>query len=161
VSPLARIRPAAEDREITLYGVRFRHRVDGDESGGSLAVVEVEIPARTLVKPHEHSREDEYTIVLEGTIGVRLGDDTAALGAGGSLVKPRGIPHAIWNPADAPARIVEIVSPAGFERYFEEMAPVLQRKGDTTAFYGLAERYGVRIVDEWIPELEERYGVKL
>jgi hypothetical protein len=35
-----------------LFGVRF-------DSGGSLTVLEVEIPAKTLVKPHNHPREDE------------------------------------------------------------------------------------------------------
>ena len=161
MSPLARIRGPSEAREAMLYGVRFRYRVDGEESGGAVAVVEVEIPPRTLVKPHQHTREDEYTVVLEGVVGARLGDEVANLPAGSSLVKPRGIPHAIWNAGDEPARIVEILAPAGFERYFLEMGPILQRHGDTAAFYELAERYGIRILDEWIPEIEERYGVKL
>ena len=161
MSPLARIRRGEDARDVTLYGVHFRFRVDGDDSGGSLAVVEVEIPPKTLVKPHEHSREDEYTVVLSGSIGLRLGDEHSTLGPGTSLVKPRGVPHALWNASDEPATILEILSPAGFERYFEEVAPVLRLKGDTAAFYGLAERYGVRIVDDWIPELEAAYGVKL
>ena len=161
MGPVARMRTPAESREVQLYGVRFRYRVDGDESGGTVAVVEVEIPPRTLVKPHEHSREDEYTLVLEGTVGARIGDDTADLGPGSSLVKPRNVPHALWNAGSGSARIVEILAPAGFEQYFMELAPVLARKGDTASYDALGERYGIRIIDDWVPLLEERYGVKL
>ena len=161
MSPLARMRSAGDERQVSLYGVRFRYRVDSDESGGSVAVIEVEIPPLTLVKPHEHTREDEFTLVLEGKVGARLGDEVSQLGAGATLIKPRGIPHALWNPTRSVARIVEILTPAGFERYFEELAPVLAMQGNSKAYYELSERYGVRILDEWIPELEEKHGVKL
>jgi uncharacterized cupin superfamily protein len=58
-----------EGKIVMLFGVRFGYKVEGADSGGSLTVLEVEIPARTLVKPHNHSREDEFTLVLDGTVG--------------------------------------------------------------------------------------------
>ena len=82
-------------------------------------------------------------------------------GAGASLVKPRGIPHAMWNAGAEPAKVLEILTPGGLEAYFEELATVLRDKAPPPEYYGLAERYGLTIEDDWIEELERTYGVKL
>jgi quercetin dioxygenase-like cupin family protein len=152
-----------EAKTVRLFGVRFDYKVDSADAGGSLAVLEVEIPAKTLVKPHNHTREDEFSLVLAGTVGVRVGDQVLQAGAGASLVKPRGTPHAMWNADSTPARVLEILSPGGLERYFEELGPVLAHEGGAGAkeYYELAERYGLTIQDDWIEELERTYGVKL
>ena len=150
-----------EGKIVTLFGVRFRYKIESADSGGSLAVLEVEIPAKTLVKPHSHSREDEYSLVLAGTVGVRLGDRILEAGQGAYLVKPRGTPHAMWNADDTPAKVIEILSPGGMEAYFEELAPTLARHAPPAEYYGLAEKYGITIEDDWIPDLERTYGVKL
>jgi len=59
------------------------------------------------------------------------------------------------------ARVVEILSPAGLEAYFEELAPVLAERRPAAEYYQLAERYGIIIQDDWIEELERVHGVKL
>ena len=150
-------------KSVTLYGVRFTYKVEAEDAGGALAVLETEIPPRTLVKPHRHRREDEFSLVLKGAVGVRLGDEEFEAPAGTYLVKPRGVPHALWNAGREPATVVEILSPAGFERYFAEIEPILAQEGpDANArFYELAEEYGVVIEDDWVDDLEARYGVKL
>ncbi len=157
-----RVEPGAGE-SVSLYGVRFTYKVLAEDSGGALSVVESEIRPRTLVKPHMHSREDEFTVVIAGRIGVRLGDDEFEAGPGTYLVKPRGVPHAIWNRGTEPATIVEILSPAGFERYFSEVAPILREHGPewTARFQELAERYGITVLDDWTDELSERHGVTL
>jgi quercetin dioxygenase-like cupin family protein len=148
---------------VRLFGVRFDYKVESADSGGSLAVLEVEIPAKTLVKPHNHTREDEFSLILAGTVGVRVGDRVLRADAGASLVKPRGTPHAMWNADSTPARVVEILSPGGLERYFQELPPVLAGEDGAgpKEYYELAERYGITILDDWIEELERTYGVKL
>jgi quercetin dioxygenase-like cupin family protein len=148
---------------VRLFGVRFDYKVDSADSGGSLAVLEVEIPAKTLVKPHNHTREDEFSLILAGTVGVRVGDRVLQADAGASLVKPRGTPHAMWNADSTPARVVEILSPGGLERYFQELPPILAHEDGAgpKEYYELAERYGITIQDDWIEELERTYGVKL
>lgn len=150
-------------KSITLYGVRFAYKVESADSGGSLAVLEIEIAGKTLVKPHTHTKEDEFSVILSGTLGVRVGDRVSEASEGAYLVKPRGLPHAMWNTGSSPARVVEILSPAGLERYFEEMAPVLKHEGGAgpPQYYELAQRYGITIEDDWVPELEQNYGVKL
>jgi quercetin dioxygenase-like cupin family protein len=151
-----------EGKQVALYGVRFSYKVEQADSGGSLAVMEVEIPAKTLVKPHNHTREDEFTLVLAGPVGVRLGDRVMEADTGAYLVKPRGIPHAMWNAGDAVAKVIEMVSPAGLETYFEELSAVLtEHRGDAPRYYALAEGYGIAIMDAWVEELEQTYGVKL
>ncbi len=152
-----------EGRRVSLYEVAFRYGVESSHTDGALAILEVVIPSGTLVKPHRHSKEDEFTLVLEGTVNVRLGDRETQVSAGSYLVKPRDLPHAMWNTGDVDARIAEIVVPGGLEDYFDELGPVLARKGDeaTADYYALAARYGITIEDEWVKDLEARYGVKL
>jgi len=150
-----------EGRTIQLFGVKFRYKIESVDSGGALCVLEVEIPPKTLVKPHTHSREDEYTLVLDGTIGVRVGDAYDEAGPGSYLVKPRGTAHAMWNAGSTPVKVVEILAPAGLEEYFVELAPVLARREPAAVYYGLAEKYGLTIEDDWIEEIEQRFDVKL
>ena len=96
--------------QFGALGVRFL--VDGLRSGGGFALVEHPIEARSLAAPlHVHEREDEYTFVLEGEVGVQVGEDVAVARAGDFVLKPRGVPHAFWNAGDGPARALEIISP--------------------------------------------------
>jgi quercetin dioxygenase-like cupin family protein len=150
-----------EGKTIMLFAVRFDYKVTSGDSGGDLAALEVTIPPGTLVKPHNHSREDEFTVVLDGTVMARVGDQVVEAGAGASLVKPRGTPHAMWNTGPDPARVLEVLSPGGLEDYFEELAPVLRDKAPAATYDALAERYGLTIQNDWIEEIERTYGVKL
>jgi quercetin dioxygenase-like cupin family protein len=148
---------------VMLFGVRFDDKIDSADSGGTVAALEVEIPPGTLVKPHNHSREDEFSLVLSGTVGVRVGDRELEASQGAYLVRPRGTPHAMWNAGGEPARVIEILSPGGLEDYFRELAPILSQHGGDAPrrYYELAERYGITIEDDWIEELERRHRVRL
>jgi quercetin dioxygenase-like cupin family protein len=160
--PSPKLVAPGEGRQLALYGVKFGYKVESADSGGSLAVMEVEIPAKTLVKPHNHTREDEFSLVVHGPVGVRIADRVMEAGTGTYLVKPRGTPHAMWNAGDTPVKVIEMVSPAGLEAYFEELSKVLtQHQGDAPRYYELAQQYGITIMDEWIEELEKTYGIKL
>jgi quercetin dioxygenase-like cupin family protein len=150
-----------DGKVVMLFGVRFSYKVVSEDSGGSLAVMEVEIPPHTLVKPHSHGREDEFSMVLSGTVGVRTGDDVHTATRGTYLVKPRGVPHAMWNAADEPATVIEMLSPAGLEGYFERLALILDEHRTKPEYYELADEYGITIEDGWIEELERTYGIKL
>jgi quercetin dioxygenase-like cupin family protein len=155
---------AEQAREISLYDVKFRYGIGADQSDGLLSMLEVTIPPRTLVKPHIHSREDEFTLILSGTVGARLGDDTVeAIHAGSWLAKPRSVAHAMWNVTSEPARILEVVVPGGLERYFEQIAPILKEHGPdwTRRYHALGDEYGLTILDDWSDELKDRYGITL
>src|ERR1017187_1052320 len=101
-------------------GVRFM--IDGDETGGGVSLVEHPMSAWALAAPlHRHTREDEYTYILEGRVGALLGEEDLVGGPGDLIFKPRNQWHTFWNAGDQPARILEIISPAGFEHFFEEL----------------------------------------
>ena len=153
-----------ESAHLQLYDVAFRWGVGADQTDGAVSLLEVTIPPRTLIKPHAHTREDEFSLVLAGTIGVRTGDDTVEkVPAGSWLIKPRNVPHAMWNLADEPARILEVVMPGGLEGYFEKIAPILREHGPewTARYDALAEEYGLEILNEWSTELQAKYGITL
>jgi quercetin dioxygenase-like cupin family protein len=160
-APAAKLVEPGQGKTIMLFAVRFDYRVTSADSGGALAAVEVTIPPGTLVKPHNHSREDEFTVVLAGTVGARVGDQVVEAAQGASMVKPRGIPHAMWNVGPGPARVLEVVTPGGLEDYFEELAPVLRDHAPPAEYDALADRYGLTIQNDWIEELERTYNIKL
>ena len=146
---------------LGAMGVRFM--IDGSESGGGFSLVEHPLPPRALAAPlHRHSREDEYSYVLEGRIGALLGDDVVIGEVGDLIFKPRGQWHSFWNAGDEPARILEIISPAGFEKYFEEIVDMggsLRAKPETLR--ELAQRYGLEVNLASIPELAQRFNLDL
>jgi quercetin dioxygenase-like cupin family protein len=159
--PTAKLVAPADGKTVMLFGVRFDYKIVSADSAGTLAALEVQIPPKTLVKPHSHSREDEFSLILEGTVGVRVGDQVLQAGPGSYLVKPRGTPHAMWNADSTPAKVVEFLSPSGLEAYFERLAPVLAEHRPAREYYDLAVEYGLTIQDDWIEELEKTYDVKL
>ncbi len=109
--------------DLGMIGVAFKFW--GRDTNGQVSVVEHPFPVGALVPPHLHTREDEYSIVTEGEIGFRSGDREAVLAAGGYITKPRGEMHAMWNAGDVPARMIEIISPAGFENFFYELSELV------------------------------------
>jgi quercetin dioxygenase-like cupin family protein len=143
-------------------GVRFM--LAGNETGGGFALVEHPIPARALAAPlHKHSREDEYSFVLEGRLGALLGEEVVYGQPGDLIFKPRGQWHTFWNAGDEPARILELISPAGFERYFEQMVDLLEQSAgapDPAKLGAIAAQHGLEVDRESIPRLTEQYGLR-
>jgi quercetin dioxygenase-like cupin family protein len=94
----------------------------GEESGGALALVEISVPPRWEGPPLHHHAFDEAFHVLEGELTFRLGDELRTAAAGQFAFAPGGTVHTLANRADAPARYLLVLTPAGFERYFEGIA---------------------------------------
>jgi mannose-6-phosphate isomerase-like protein (cupin superfamily) len=145
--------------DIQSAGVRFM--AWSEETGGGFSLVEHPIPPRTLVAPlHKHSREDEYSYVLEGRMGAQLGGETVYAEVGDLVFKPRAQWHTFWNAGDQPCRILEIISPGGFEHCFEEMAAKMAAPDfDAEQMAELAGRYGIEIELESIPALCAEYAL--
>jgi mannose-6-phosphate isomerase-like protein (cupin superfamily) len=141
-------------------GVRFM--IDGDESGGGFSLVEHPMGPRALAAPlHRHNREDEYSYVLEGRMGALLGDEVLEAGPGDLVFKPRGQWHTFWTAGDEPCRILEIISPAGFERFFAELADLSEGgPADPEVMGELCARYELEMQPDSVPGLIERFGVK-
>jgi len=135
--------------------------IDGDETDERFSLVEHPMSARALAAPlHRHTREDEYSFILEGSVGALLGDDVVIGKPGDLIFKPRDQWHTFWNAGDEPARILEIISPAGFERFFAELVDLGGvGQADPQAFSDLRLRYGLEMEPDSVPELIERFGL--
>ncbi|HWH94454.1 MAG TPA: cupin domain-containing protein [Baekduia sp.] len=142
-------------------GVRFM--IDGAEAGQRFSLVEHPMSPRALAAPlHRHSREDEYSYVLQGRMGALLGDDVVEAGPGDLVFKPRNEWHTFWNAGDEPCRILEIISPAGFEQFFQKLdAMGGALKADPEALAQLNEGYGLQMRLDSVPELLERFGLQI
>jgi quercetin dioxygenase-like cupin family protein len=103
--------------------------------------------------------EDEYSFILSGRLSAQVGDEIVEAGPGELLMKPRGIPHAMWNAGDEPVRFLELISPAGFEEYFFDLAGPLN-SGDEAAMGEVVARYSLDLKMESIPELLQRHGLQ-
>ncbi len=146
---------------LLALGVRFM--LDGERTGGAFSLVEHPLPPRALGAPlHTHRNEDEYSYVLAGRVGVQLGDQVLEADRGDLVSKPRGVPHAFWNAGEEPARLLEIITPAGFENYFREMAPLLAAtERDQAAIGEVVARYQLDIDFTTIPTLAEQHHLRL
>ena len=93
---------------------------------------------------------------------MKLGDQEFLVSQGSYIVKPRGIPHAFWNPGPEPARLIEIIAPAGFENYFMQLAALVNKNGppDEKALDKLASEYGLTYHMEQMPELIAKHGLR-
>ena len=142
-------------------GVRFM--IDDADAVERFSLVEHPMSPRALAAPlHRHTREDEYSYVLEGRMGALLGDGVLVAGPGDLVFKPRNQWHTFWNAGDEPTRILEIISPAGFERFFEElvdMGGVLNAQPEQLA--ELCGRYGLEMQPDSVPGLLERFDLRL
>lgn len=86
-------------------------------------------------------------------------------GPGSYVFKPRNIPHTFWNAGPEPARLIEIIWPAGFENFFAELGELAassppeefaERRAE------LARGYDHHFVHpEWVPELQRKYSLKM
>jgi mannose-6-phosphate isomerase-like protein (cupin superfamily) len=158
----ARVLGPADGRLGSLGSIGVRFMVDRGESGGGFSLVEHPMDARTLAAPlHRHTREDEYSYVLEGRVGALLGEEVVFGEVGDLIFKPRNQWHTFWNAGDEPARILEIISPAGFEQFFAELVDLGgATQAEPAALGALADRYELELAFDSIPELVERFGVR-
>ena len=155
--------PATGGEQVDLAGLGIVWKIEGAEAGERFSVVHHPLAPRALAAPlHRHSREDEYSYVLEGRLGALLGDEVVTAEPGTWVFKPRNQWHTFWNAGDTPCEIIEIISPAGFENFFRGLAKIYATEGapDLAEFADLCERYGVDMDPESVPGLCERFGVR-
>jgi quercetin dioxygenase-like cupin family protein len=133
-------------------------RVRSEQTAGVMAVIEETLTAGAFITPHTH-RNDVWVHVLTGEVGVLVGEETAKAEAGAWALKPRNVLHAMWNAGSEPARIIEVLTPGGTERWFEEIAAL--PPGDEAGFRDACKRHGIAFFPDspWTATLRERYGL--
>jgi mannose-6-phosphate isomerase-like protein (cupin superfamily) len=156
-----RVLAAGEGSRGRLGGLGVRFMIGGADSAGGFSLVEHPLRSRALAAPlHRHSREDEYSYIQRGRVGALLGHEVVFGGPGDLIYKPRGQWHTFWNAGDEDASLLEIISPAGFEQYFEELIRLFPNgKPEPAAIGPIASRYGLEIDPSSIPTLCAKYGL--
>jgi quercetin dioxygenase-like cupin family protein len=152
-----------QDEWLAIGGYDVAVRVSATDTNGAYTVAEYRLAPGRLVPPHTHSREQEVSYVLDGEIGLRIGARELGATRGCFVLKPPGIPHTFWNAGPHPAHVLEIISPAGFESYFRELADLYAdgQLPDSGWVADLRERYGLIANPEWIADLKTRHGLRL
>ena len=145
--------------DLALLGVRFMAWTE--ETGGGFSLVEHPIAPRTLAAPlHRHNHEDEYSYVLEGRMGALLGDEVVYGEPGDLIFKPRNQWHTFWNAGEGTCRILEIISPGGFEHYFDELADAMARPDFNPGMIPpIAARYGLEVDPEGTGRVCAEHGL--
>jgi quercetin dioxygenase-like cupin family protein len=166
-TPRVTVVPPGAGESVPIRGFGAVYKLYSRDNGGEVAIVEHPFAVGLITAPHRHTREDEHSIVLEGQIGFRSDADEVVLGPGGYITKPRGQMHAMWNAGPVPGRIIEVITPGGFESYFRELSELLtaSASGDaglheSDAFAELAAKYGLTYGNpDWLDDVVARYGL--
>jgi mannose-6-phosphate isomerase-like protein (cupin superfamily) len=150
-------------REIAVTGdpaaVLDRYLVESADSGGSVALIEHIVPPRVLAAPlHRHSREDEYSVVLEGRLGVFQDGDEVVATPGDVVFKQRDHWHTFWNAGDEPLRILELIAPGGIEELFRRLGEP-GGEYDPATLPALVAPYGCDVDFEGTMPLIQRHGL--
>jgi quercetin dioxygenase-like cupin family protein len=106
---ITRVGEGYQGKEWNILGQRYLPKA----SCASTFAFETNSDPGQHVPVHVHPAQDEFILVLEGELDLKL-DGVWSKAKGGDLVRmPRGVPHGYFNKSDAPARALFWVSPAG------------------------------------------------
>jgi quercetin dioxygenase-like cupin family protein len=151
-----------KDEGDDTYGVTIK--LYGEETNGAVGIIEQTFEPGFLLPPHWH-QNDVWLYILEGEIHVRVSDDVVKATPGCWVLKPRRIPHTMWNAGPEPARIIEVYTPGGFELFFRDFGERLE-KGPIgfEELNRLGERHGIRFIDDWddwVSDLKAAHNLRL
>lgn len=133
-----------QGKVLNVMGETIICKVTGEDTNGAYSVVEQVSPAQGGVPLHVHQHEDEMFYILEGDYEIRCGEQTFMATKGSLAILPRGIPHEFRNIGTTPGRILETITPAGFEKYFEELNQLpTDVQTDKAQIVTIARKYGL------------------
>jgi quercetin dioxygenase-like cupin family protein len=133
----------------------------GEETNGAISIIEQPFEAGFLLPPHVHEN-DVWLYVLEGEMHARVGEEVVTATPGCWVLKPRRVPHTMWNAGPEPARIIELYTPGGFELFFKDFGERLRRGPiGLEELNRLGEPHGIRFFDDWIPDLKAAYNLRV
>jgi quercetin dioxygenase-like cupin family protein len=157
----------APDEGMYLPVLDIVHKVPPESFGGTLSIVEWGLLPDQMIPPHTHSREHECTFVRQGELTCDVGGEIVVAPVGSYVLKPRGVPHALCNTGAEPVWVMELLTPGGFEAFFDEYEQIaaklalgeMSEDEHRKARAELSEGYGLTWHDERIPEARARFGI--
>jgi quercetin dioxygenase-like cupin family protein len=138
--------------EIKVGELAVRFLIEGEQSGGTVAVFEFDVPAGSRVAaPHSHDSYDETICGVEGVLTWTLDGTPSDVGPGDGLHIPHGAIHHFDNRGDVDAKALAIVTPGVLgPDYFREVAAVLESAAggppDLEAIGEVMRRHGITTV---------------
>jgi len=133
--------PAGHGEEMTIFGNAFSMKLSGDDSAGTLAIIEAVFPPGGYAPPHLHRTHTESFYVVSGLFEVRTGDEIVEAGAGAFCYAPRGVPHAFKNVGDEPGTLLSVINPAGYESHFREINAIPPGQATPEVLKEIFDRY--------------------
>lgn len=141
-----------EGTPIWQLGNQFTVKASAEQTGGAYSLLE-QVCAGAPPPLHVHDQEEEAFFVLDGTLDLHLGDELVKAQAGSFCLVPRGVAHTFRSTSEQPARMLVVLSPPGFERFFEAVEQQFPQASGVPApelagpaLGELARGYGLRIV---------------
>ena len=139
--------PSDGGRAVNIFGIPMLIRVHGSETGGIISVVESRDVPGGGPPPHIHHREDETFQVIEGEYEWTVGDKKFVTGKGETIFAPRGIPHTYRYLGQTPGRLMCIITPSGFEGFFEEIGALTpEQQKDIPRVMEIAKKFGLEFL---------------
>ena len=143
-----------EGEALWWFGLLATIKATKEQTGGRYALVEILAPEGFASPLHVHHFEDEAFWILEGEMTFYVGDQTIKAHPGSFLFGPRDVPHA-FTVDSGPARLLFVLSPAGFEDLIREM-------GEPARYLTVPPQQQEEEPDEAEMErLEAKYGAEI
>ena len=139
--------PPEGGKAIHVLGNPWMIKARAEDTGGSIAVMEGTFRPGSGAPAHVHRQHEETFYVLEGEFAFQLGTQTVKATAGTFVFVPRDVPHAFENVGNQPGRIVGIMTPGGYEKFFEELAQLPPGPPDRTQFQEIFEKYDQETIE--------------
>jgi quercetin dioxygenase-like cupin family protein len=136
--------PSDGGKKINVLGIPMVIRVHGRDTDGVVSAVESHDVQGGGPPPHIHHREDETFQILEGEYEWTVGGKTFIAQKGSTIFAPRGIPHTYRYLGKTPGRLMCVITPSGFESFFEEIGALSpEQQQDIPRVIELGKKYGL------------------
>jgi quercetin dioxygenase-like cupin family protein len=132
---------------IHVLGNPWTIKSSSEDTGGSIAVMEGTFRPNSGAPAHVHRQHEETFYVLEGEFAFRLGSQSVKATAGSFVFVPRDVPHAFENVGNQPGRILGIMTPGGYEKFFEELAQLPPGPPDPAKFQEIFAKYDQEMIE--------------
>jgi quercetin dioxygenase-like cupin family protein len=135
---------------LRAFGLELTILLDGERTGGTLAMWINITPPGGGPPPHYHLKEDETLHVIEGRVAFLLNGEWNEIGPGGTAFLPRGMVHTFKNIGDQPSRMLNMTTPSGFEKFFARCADEFENPGepDLSRIVEIGVEHGIHFVQE-------------
>ena len=134
-------------KSVNILGIPMLIRIHGRDTYGVVSAVESHDVTGGGPPPHIHHREDETFQVLEGEYEWTVGGKTFTAKKGTTIFAPRGVPHTYRYRGQTPGRLLCVITPAGFEGFFEEIGALSpQQQQDIPRVIEIGKKYGLEIL---------------